>query len=336
MIRPRITEENFLDLFGQYIGWKYGPTILDFYSACPYDLDFDDEELVYKQVMTWFAYERKNAFGRTLVDEFVDEFVYDERLGSKILQMKSLVHDTFLIQRSADARNIILVTAESSGRTFEVEVMGNSPDVYKEGRAFTGRIHPWHEDGTYRMTGITKILISDEELFGRHGIITPEMTMLHKKILQELQERAESITVSTKPKAITLLRKLPIEWVDGICDSLNVDMWCLKKEKVMRIASALTSRNFLKQIVAGLSEDERIALRFVLKKGGSAKYSDLCRRVGRDDTEWSWVEKSASTVGRLRRHGLLVVGKKRIMTRTYKVAAIPADVAGILESCLRQ
>ena len=336
MILPRVTEENFYDLLGQYVSQKYGSTLLDFTNACPYDMDFDDEELVHTQVVTWFVCERKNAFGRTVIEEFVDEFIDDEKLGSKILQMKNLVHDTFFIQRSVDARNIILVTAESTGRTFEVEVVVKNPDVYKEGRAFTGRIHPWHEDGTYRMAGIAKILISDEEMFARNSPIMPEMSRLHKQMLQEFQETAESITVSAKPKAVTLLRKLPIEWVNGICDSLNMDIWrCPKKEKIEQIASALTSKNFLEQVVAYLSEDEKIALRFVLKKGGSVKYLDLCRRVGKDDTEWEWFERSSSTVGRLRRHGLLVVGKKKIKTRSYKVAVIPADVAGILESCLR-
>lgn len=312
--------------------WKYGPTLINFYNECPYDLDLDNDELAYKQVLTWFAYDRKNAFGKTIIDEFVNKFVDDKKLRSKILQMKNLTYDTFFIQRSADARNMIRVVAESSGKIFEVEIMGNNPDVYKEGRIFTGRIHPWHEDGTYRVTGITKILVSDEDLFRQHD--THDVDLIFQKMERQFQEKAESITISTTPKAATLLRQLPIEWVDRICDSLYLDMWCVKKEKIKMIVSILTSKNLLEQVVAGLSEDERIALRFVLKKGGSVKHADLCRRVGRDDTQWSWSEKSFSTVGRLRRHGLLVVGKKRIMTKTYKVAAIPADVAMVLKSCL--
>ncbi len=94
----------------------------------------------------------------------------------------------------------------------------------------------------------------------------------------------------------------------------------------------LTTKNLLEHVVTSLSEHDRIALRFVLKKGGIVKYANLCRRVGRDDTQLSWKEKPTSAVGRLRRHGLLVVGKKRIMTKTYKVAIIPADIVTVLES----
>ena len=41
----------------------------------------------------------------------------------------------------------------------------------------------------------------------------------------------------------------------------------------------------------------------------------------------NWEEESDSVVGSLRRLGLLMVGKKRINNREYKVAVIPIDVA---------
>ncbi len=56
--------------------------------------------------MTWFAYERKDSSGNTIIDEFV-KFVDDEKIRLKMLRMKNLIHDTFLIHRSANAHNIV-------------------------------------------------------------------------------------------------------------------------------------------------------------------------------------------------------------------------------------
>ncbi|MFN3655603.1 MAG: hypothetical protein ACK4TO_09845, partial [Candidatus Nitrosotenuis sp.] len=64
------------------------------------------------------------------------------------------------------------------------------------------------------------------------------------------------------------------------------------------------------------------------------RYSELCRRIGRDDTELLWTKKPVSAVGKLRRCGLLVVGKKKSGGKTYKSAAIPADVLSQLRLCL--
>ncbi|MCY4491651.1 MAG: hypothetical protein OXC46_09375 [Thaumarchaeota archaeon] len=44
----------------------------------------------------------------------------------------------------------------------------------------------------------------------------------------------------------------------------------------------------------------------------------------------NWEYESNSVVGSLRRLGLLMVGKKRIKNKEYKVAAIPIDVASQL------
>lgn len=334
MMHPRITEDNFPEMLGDYAKWKYGDRVYDYYDACPYDLDFDSDDLVYKQIMTWLAYEKKDSSGRSLIDELVDNFVDDHRLGLKILHAQDLVHDTFFIQRSADHNKRMRVQALSSGKTFEVEVFGRHPENYVAGASFSGMIHPWYDDGTYRTTGIAKLMIDRKEPGGNlvPPLVTPDM--FWKKFAQDFQKKAESITISAMPMARTLLRQFPAEWVDGICDSLDMDSRDTKKRKVERIASALTSPDSLERIVGCLSGSEKTALMHVLKKDGCAKYSDLCRRAGADDTKWWWDKRPTSAVGVLRRHGLLVVGKKRIMTRTYKVAAIPADVAVVLRRFL--
>ncbi|MFN3654226.1 MAG: hypothetical protein ACK4TO_02735 [Candidatus Nitrosotenuis sp.] len=64
---------------------------------------------MYKQILRWFILERKNSSGKTVLDEFVDEFVDDPGLGTKMLQLKNLVHNTFFILKGPDASNRILV-----------------------------------------------------------------------------------------------------------------------------------------------------------------------------------------------------------------------------------
>ena len=335
MLPPKITEENFLDLFTDYAQWRYSDTVYDYYDACPYSLDFDSDELVYKQIMTWLMYERKNASGRTELDEFVDEFVDDARLASKILRIKNLVYDTFLIERGADASNRMLIRSASDGRVFTVEIMGSNSSVYSKGSIIIGMIHPWHDDGTYRTTGIFHVMVKNRDQHKDYGAPDPEMFGEIRQMMERnLRRREESFTIPSNPTIGPLLNKFPIDWVNGVCDSLGIDKRRVRKEKIRMIKSMLTSENSLGRIVSGLSEDERIGLRLVFEKGCAAKYSDLCRRVGKDDTGLEWDKMPASVVGRLRRHGLLVVGKKRIMTNTYKTAVIPADVACHLGTCL--
>ena len=336
MLPPKVTEENFLDLFADYANWKYSDTVYDYYDVCPYDLDFDSDELVYKQIVTWLMCEKKNLFGKTALDEFVDEFVDDTRLASKILQMKSLVYDTFLVEKAVDANNRMLIRSTSDGRVFTVEMMGSNPSIYSKGRLIIGRIHPWHDNGTYRTTGIFHVIIKEgrDQHEGYRSLNSEMFNNLHQMLERDLQKKAESLTIPSNPTMGPLLKKFPIDWVNGICDSLGIDTQHVKKKKIRIIKSILTSEDSLRRVVSGLSEDERIGLRLVFAKDCAAKYSDLCRRVGKDDTGLRWDKMPASVVGRLRRHGLLMVGKKRIMTRTYKMAVIPTDVARHLGSCL--
>lgn len=340
--RPKVTEENCVDLAWQYFLAKYGDEVLDHRDECPYDLNVGSDEFEYKQVATWLLCERKDQLGRTVIDEFVESFVDDPGTASRLLQMKDLVHDTFVMEGPPDRDMVMEVVSESTGEKFAVQMQGASPEIYQMGRAFTGRIHPWYDNGTHRTTGIITIELDGprggggEGGFVARGAITPGMIdMLLEQMRDDLQESAESITITPTSGTRTLLRELPAEWVDGIYDSLRIGRRGLaKREKIRRISSALASESGLERVVRGLSGDEVAALRLVLGKGGRVKYRALCRKVGADDTGWDWRPRPGSTVGRLRRHGLLVVGRQRISGRAYKVAAIPADVIAPLERCI--
>ena len=331
MMRPKITEENFQEFFWDYITQNYGHLISDYRNECPYNLDLDNAEMEWKQILTWFSYDRKDHNGITLLDKFVDQYIDDKRLATKILQMTSLFFDTFLITRSADANNIMMLRSITNRKKYAVETVGLNNDIYQKDRYFMGRIHPWHEDGTHKIIGIASVSQGNDDELARKGFITPRLAeQIFKNLEGDSQKRAESIPISSHLKSATLLKNFPAEWINVICISLKINSKLRKREKIKKIAKVLTTPSSLKFLVDGLSEEQKTALKLTLEKGGAIKHSILCKRVGPDDTSLNWEEESDSVVGSLRRLGLLMVGKKIIKNRNYKVAVIPSDVAAQL------
>ena len=332
----QVTHENAVDMAWDYLYAVYGRTILQYRDECPYDLNLDGEALVYRQICVWFMHERNGPTGRTVIDEFVKRFVDDKKLAAKMLRMKDLMHDAFTIMRPPDRDRVLGAVSKSTGRKFRIRVPQTMVEHCGKDRTLTGRIHPWGEDGVYYTVGIMRIEEGMEERLEEHGIITPRITnILLKRIHHRRQDRAESITVTLASRADTLLKKLPSDWINGMCDALKIRGRHTKQEKVSMISAALTSPARLRRIVSGLPGDGTAALRLVLQNGGAMKHSMLCKKVGADDTADTWTRQPESAVGILRRHGLLIVGRQRISVRTYKMAVIPADVRGPLARCMR-
>ncbi len=312
----QVTEDNFHSLFWRYVTTTYNQQIYNYHNACPYDLDFDDEKLIHIQVMTWYMFERKDEYGKTIVDEFVDMFVDDQRLRAKILQAKNLFYDDFIIQRSADEHGIIQARSKTSNKVFQIEARDNYENFAKWVE-FSGFIYPWHDDGTHQMTGI---ITMDYQLHNKLAALSPAT------IEKKLQDEMESEVVTIKSRLPTLLKRMPANWINGISVTLDIVNADVKKAKIKAIINKLTSEGSLTDIISGLPEDEKVAFQFVLKKGGFVKYADFCRRTESDDTVRLWDKKHSSIVTNLRRLGLIIVGKMMMNNRRYKVAIIPADI----------
>ncbi len=307
-----------MQLLWEYTDQMYGHQIEESYDICPYDLDFADEEFVYKQVCTWFMFERKDRYGQTVVDEFVDKFVSNQYLRAKILQTKNLTYDTFYIEKSIDADGIIQARSESNGKVFRIKIMSGG-SIYVKGKILSGRIYPWDEDGTYRANGILKITNPHDEILDKLDFDPREWEKIY-------QEEIESVAVTVKSMSHTLLNKLPAVWIYDICDALGIHNVHLKKDKIFAISKKLTSKDELNRVIDGLPKKEKSALEFILKKSGVVKHAELCRQIGPDDTKLYWDGKSLSTIANLRRRGLLIVGKMLINNTRYKVAIIPVDI----------
>ena len=140
--------------------------------------------------------------------------------------------------------------------------------------------------------------------------------------------------MNPRSRTRTLLKKIPAQWIDGMCHSLHVPKKRNKKEKIEAIASVLTTEDDLRDIMSGLDKNDVDVLRLVLEKNCHVSHASLCRMVGDDDTIWSWTEEPHSAVGRLRRRGLLIVGEMKKSSGTRRTVMIPADVVVPLKSCI--
>ncbi|TEU17156.1 MAG: tetratricopeptide repeat protein [Anaerolineales bacterium] len=105
-----------------------------------------------------------------------------------------------------------------------------------------------------------------------------------------------------------------------------------KAELLQEIVEALRDPDTLKLVVGQLSDDERAALRQVLKEGGTMVWKDFDARYGNDLEEspyWNW-HVSETTMGCLRLRGLLAeatVDRKRLVT-------IPSELRPLLKKVL--
>jgi hypothetical protein len=132
------------------------------------------------------------------------------------------------------------------------------------------------------------------------------------------------------------LNRYPSEWIDALCQALDLTNARLKKEKLHAAAKHLLAPDTLSQVVAALRLPEQSALWDILKSGGWIKSGSLTRRYGDERSDsYFWSEQPpASTIGQLRLHGLLFVGYMLIGGRRWKVAVIPVELRNPLQKIL--
>jgi Flp pilus assembly protein TadD len=105
-----------------------------------------------------------------------------------------------------------------------------------------------------------------------------------------------------------------------------------KAELVERLVQALTRPHTLEHVVAGLSDEERDALRQVLARGGHMPWHDFDAEYGNDLDEsryWQWHEPKTA-MGHLRLRGLLV----EVTVDGELLVAVPLELRQALRSVL--
>ena len=315
-----ITEENCKQLLYEYARENYAWEFPNAAGECPYHTDDLEDELAFKEVLEWFILERvQPRTGKTILREFVEKFVKDPELRSKMLQMEQVFRGTFRVAevRGCDAVLVCL----STGKEYKVRLLEENKPHYKVGRIVTTRMHPW--EGIYKPCGIGRLRPSEDELMAGLGMVSPEQVM--EWFEKGEIKRRESIMVYNNSSTSSILNKYPFQWVDGISNALGIDTRYRKAEKVKMIVELLHSPQ-LPKILERLPGKSREALAFVLKKGGVVRYPQLSRKFDDEIGLWWNEHPPKSTVGVLRLHGLLFVGKMPIGGRIFKVALVPAEL----------
>jgi len=166
----------------------------------------------------------------------------------------------------------------------------------------------------------------------RLGLVSAKM--LKNWYERDRIKKAESILVHENSTVSSIVNKYPAQWVDGICKSLELNTKGRKSKKAKMIAEKLKSD--IHDVLEKLPEKSLEALAFVLKKDGIVKYSQVSRRFDDEIGFWWNEHPRVSTVGMLRSHGLLYVGKKPFGDRLYKVALVPQELRETLTEALRK
>ncbi len=297
---------------------------------CPYNLEELDSEFAFKEFAEWFTSKRiQPSTGKTVVREFVENYEKDMEPGlkEKLLQLETMFYGEFEVIATGDTQ--VILAAITSGERYKVKLFEENIAAYKVGRIVRGRIHPWGD--VYRFAGIIRVKPSNEEIARRMGLITPGMVdSLMGRYDKDMIKKAESIILNPKSTLSSVLNKYPAQWVDGICKALGIAVQGEKREKVKMIAGKYQSME-IQTILEGLPLQCKEALKLVLEKGGWVKYSQLASRFD-DEISYGWDEDPPkSTIGIIRLHALLLVGRMGISGRMYKIAVVPLELRAVIE-----
>lgn len=289
----------------------------------PYPLNFDTEKSQRGQVLTWFVLEWKNPrTGTTILEEFAGKFIKNPEKAAVFRQFGQVIYGSFrIIERVSN--HVVDVVDRDTQKEYRVEFANKIPPCIH----FSGYIHPWEEE--YRATGVVmfEMLPADGEF------ITPDMQdELLRRLMKEKQDKAEAVLISATAKLSTYLRNQPVELVTMTAEFLGVPEG-KKRERIAAIGAAL-SGDGADHIIKSLPKKERACLLYVHRSPQNAvKHEELESRFGRDDFDTFLSERGArSVMGRLREKGLLMVGRKVIQDRRYKVAAVPAEMWAALDA----
>lgn len=158
---------------------------------------------------------------------------------------------------------------------------------------------------------------------------------------QMMNIMTSSMSRNEDSKPITLnitisagLNKFKNTRINGVSKALGISTKDIKKDKMEQIIIKLTTE--LDEVIEKLPPESRQALKLVMDEGGWVKYNKLSNEYGEENDSYFWeTEPPTSTVGVLRLHGLLFVGKAGIGGRMYKVAVVPKDIRKWLEELLK-
>ena len=316
----RLNKDNFLQVLVDWARANYDDELNRYGGDYPYPADFDTEEKLFKQTLTWFVLEWKNPrTGITLLEEFVDRFIKDPELAAQVSQFGLVLYSRFNIIRRV-SKHAAVVVDDRTKKEYHVKFRSKLPGSC-EGVFFSGYIHPWKDDGAYRATGILTFE-RVPNVFGHMAKLLAKREDSHAK---EAQDASEAGPIPANPKLSGYLWRQPIIQVWEVGKFLNVPRGN-KREMIAGMKDVLAANGV--DILKSLSRKELSCLLYLYRSPQKmVKHEDLERRFGRDDFRLSLFERGArSPMGRLREKGLLIVGMGKMGNNRHKVAAVPAEI----------
>lgn len=170
-------------------------------------------------------------------------------------------------------------------------------------------------------------------IFASLGMVSPRMMM--DFITDSWRADRESKPINLNTTISSGLNKYPMNWINGVARALGISRKEKKKDKIEQIASRLTTQ--LDEVIEKLPPEAREALKLVIKAGGWVRYNQLSKKFsGEEEDSYFWEsEPPTSTIGILKLHALIFMGKAGINGRMYKVAVVPKDIREQLEEMLK-
>ena len=256
-----VDEDNFVDRLTNFAIWNYGDALDEMTKNYPYRALFDIEEHA-KQMSLWAACKVVNpATGITILDEFVDRFVHGSRLRSKILLLKEMVYDLFML---LEYRGGLITAASLNGRGIIIlEVEEDIAKNLTSGLEFEGLVYPWDIGKTYKMAG--SVSVTDIGLN-----LNSELDMTGSM----LEDSSPGISL------LQILQKYSILDLEYTCDLLGIDPSGKRHSQLAQeIFEALTTDR-VHGILKRLTPPALDCLTYIACSGGLAEYRDLHERFG--------------------------------------------------------
>jgi|GEM_PF-372929 len=139
----------------------------------------------------------------------------------------------------------------------------------------------------------------------------------------------EEKPVTIESKLHTSLKKLPAEWLNVICNILEIEPARQRKEREKQLYEALPDQNNLKLLLdATLDSSSRDLLCYLLEKGGWARLSAVSLKFGTMKGAGFFREEKLPDIptALLWTVGLVIVGKANLDKRREKVVVIPQEL----------
>lgn len=169
-------------------------------------------------------------------------------------------------------------------------------------------------------------------------LLNPDALMSY--VTEQWRKEQEEKPININSRLSAALNKLPAHWINAACQAVGLDAKALRqrKAKTQALVAHLTDPAKLRGVVSRLSPQAREALRVLLDAGGWMKVGPLYRRFGDCEGDgWFWTDNPpTSTLGQLRLHALLFMGKAPVGSRSYRVAVVPKELRPLLADILAE